>query len=138
MQKKSGFTLVEIMIVVAIIGLLATLAIPSLLKARSVSRANACINNLRMIDHAKQQAATALNWPETQAIAAGSGEEVQVLSYVRGATTGSGTNVAIVANWLTSTCPGGGDYTVQALATAPTCSLAATVDPAHIYTGAGN
>src|SRR3984957_15482606 len=53
--KKRGFTLVEIMIVVAIIGLLAAIAIPNFVKARTTSQQNACINNLRLIDSAKQQ-----------------------------------------------------------------------------------
>ena len=53
--KKSGFTLVEIMIVVAIIGLLAAIAIPNFVKARTTSQQNACINNLRLIDASKQQ-----------------------------------------------------------------------------------
>ena len=54
-MKKSGFTLVEIMIVVAIIGLLAAIGIPSFQKARSSSREKSCLNNLRMIDSAKEQ-----------------------------------------------------------------------------------
>src|SRR5580693_3205643 len=53
--RKSGFTLVEIMIVVAIIGLLAAIAIPNFIRARNTSQTNACINNLRQIDGAKQE-----------------------------------------------------------------------------------
>ena len=53
--RKAGFTLVEIMIVVGIIGLLAALAIPNFIKARTTSKKNVCINNLRQIDSAIQQ-----------------------------------------------------------------------------------
>jgi prepilin-type N-terminal cleavage/methylation domain-containing protein len=54
-NRKSGFTLVEIMIVVAIIGLLAAIAIPNFIRARTKSQQNACINNLRQYDGAVQQ-----------------------------------------------------------------------------------
>ena len=53
--RTRGFTLIEIMIVVALIGMLAAIAIPNFVKARSQSQVNACLNNLRKIDDATQE-----------------------------------------------------------------------------------
>ena len=54
-NKKAGFTLVEIMIVVLIIGILLAIAIPNFVQARESSRAKACIGNLKQLDSATQQ-----------------------------------------------------------------------------------
>ena len=79
-SRKSGFTLVEIMIVVAIIGLLAAIAIPNFIKARTTAQMNACINNLRQIDGAEQQWAL-----ETKQAAAAVPTYTDVSSYMRNA-----------------------------------------------------
>jgi prepilin-type N-terminal cleavage/methylation domain-containing protein len=60
-RRERGFTLVEIMIVVLIIGILLAIAVPSFMNARERSRANACRSNLRQIQAAKEQWAMATN-----------------------------------------------------------------------------
>ncbi len=54
-HRRGGFTLVEIMIVVAIIAMLASLAIPTFLRARKRAQATATLDTLRLIDSAKDQ-----------------------------------------------------------------------------------
>jgi prepilin-type N-terminal cleavage/methylation domain-containing protein len=102
-RKNSGFTLVEIMIVVAIIGLLAAIAIPNFVKARGTAQKNACIRNLREIDGAKEQWAL-----ESKKSGGAAIDETAVASYMKGGMP---------------TCPGGGNYTYGAIGTDPTCNI---------------
>ena len=60
-NRRGGFTLVEIMIVVAIIALLAAIAVPGFLRARKRSQATRILNDLRMIDAAVDQYAIETN-----------------------------------------------------------------------------
>lgn len=106
-SRKQGFTLVEIMIVVAIIGLLAAIAIPNFVKARTTAQKNACINNLRQIDGAKEQ--WALENKKTEGYVVTSTDETGINAYLKGSREPD--------------CPGGGTYTYQPIGTAPTCSL---------------
>src|SRR4029077_19904394 len=70
-QKQVGFTLVEIMIVVAIIALLAAIAVPGFLRARKRSQASRIINDLRLIDSAVDQYAIENNKTTGDPVAVG-------------------------------------------------------------------
>ena len=105
-NRKSGFTLVEIMIVVAIIGLLAAIAIPNFVKARGTAQKNACINNLRQIDGAKEQWALETRASEGTATA---GSEDAINEYIKGETT--------------PICPANGTYTYGAVGEDPDCDV---------------
>jgi len=68
-KRRGGFTLVEIMIVVAIIALLAAIAVPGFLRARKRSQASRILNDLRMIDSAVDQYAIETNRKTGDAVA---------------------------------------------------------------------
>ena len=106
--RRSAFTLVEIMIVVAFIGLLAAIAIPNFIKARELSQKNACIANLKQIDGAKN----------TWAL-----ENKKVNSDTPGDTDLFGSSLYIREK---PSCPANGTYTMGTVAEKPTCSQGST------------
>lgn len=104
-EAAPGFTLVEIMIVVAIIGLLVSVAIPNFIKMRASAQSKTCISNLRVMDHAKQ----------TWALENRKGNGVTV------------NQVDIVGPTLylkeMPKCPAGGIYDLTIIGLPPTCPI---------------
>ncbi len=105
-MKEGGFTLVEIMIVVAIIGLLAAIAIPSFTRARTTSQMNACINNLRQLNGAKDQFAIEYNKVDTDGLVSADLEPYLKKGIVSGLR-----------------CPAGGGYAVSTISADAMCSI---------------
>ena len=103
LRSKKGFTLVEIMIVVAIIGLLAAIAIPNFVNARTTARNKACQANLKQIEGAIQVWAIDNNIAGTAAVTWGD----------------------IVPDYLKRMpeCPSGGTYGITTVDADPTCSI---------------
>lgn len=102
-RKNKGFTLVEIMIVVLIIGILLAIAVPNFIQARNTSRTRTCIANLRQIEAAKEQWAMETNQASTATPVQGD----LMPTYMK--------------SW--PACPAAGTYTIGAIDTNPTCSV---------------
>lgn len=105
---RAGFTLIEIMIVVAIIGLLASIAVPNFMKARTQAQTTACVNNLKQIQGAI----------ETWALENKKGPSDAVTDADL-----FGSSLYIKTK---PQCPAGGTYSVTTVAAAPTCSVGGT------------
>jgi prepilin-type N-terminal cleavage/methylation domain-containing protein len=117
-KRRGGFTLVEIMIVVAIIALLAAIAVPGFLRARKRSQATRILNDLRMIDSAVDQYAIETN--------RSTGTAVQVTdwkTYLKQGTVLYNTGNDILGNSY-------GPQTVDTLPKVPTSSFASLSDVA--------
>ena len=115
---RSAFTLVEIMIVVAIIGLLAAIAIPNFIKARATAQQNACINNLRQVDGAINEWALEMGKSNGDPV----GNVSVVSAYIKLNSAGS-----------VPGCPAGGTYTVGNVGDNPQvkCSLSSLATTPH-------
>ena len=111
-MTKKGFVLAEIMVVVGVIGILAAIAMPNYMSARSRSQSVTCIANLKQIEHAVQIWALDTNKPDTATPDWGD----LVPQYIR----------------TEPSCPAHGVYTIGSAATEPSCSLGNAETKEHI------
>ena len=119
-NRKEAFTLVEIMIVIAIVGLLASIAVPNFLRARIQAQQTACINNLRQIDSGKQQWAL-----ETRQQSDALPTETDVLQYIGRL---GASNVVCPSGGITATFQS--SYEIGVVSNAPTCKI---LPLTHVY-----
>lgn len=121
MRARTGFTVVEITIVVLLIGLLAAVAIPNFIKARTDIQKYLCINNLRMIEAAKEQ------WALMNNEGGGARQKGKKGNPRRNKKNpGDPVNESEVNALLkhgAPHCPAGGSYTYGGLRVIPRCSL---------------
>ena len=108
---KKGFTIIEIMIVVVIIGILASLAIPNFTAARDRVRKDMCINNLRQLKLAKEQWALEYNKDYNDVPAA-----ANLDNYVRDGTASLNCPLDAAQTFETS-------YDISNIGTDPTCII---------------
>lgn len=105
-SRARGFTMVEIMIVVAIIGLLAVIAIPNFIKSRTNAQRQICIENLGQIESAKQ--VWGLQNNKVDGDAPTSGDLIGDDKYLK----------------KTPSCPAAGIYNFRAIGVTATCTIA--------------
>jgi prepilin-type N-terminal cleavage/methylation domain-containing protein len=104
-RRKWAFTLIEVMVTVLILALITAISVPNFLQTRATSRRTACLENLRLIEQAKDQLAmsdqlksgASVGWPEV------------VPAYIK----------------VLPRCPTGGVYTLNPVGSQPECSLSA-------------